>query len=75
MWTLGIDVRLHDSGESTGKGKMSKRGSKYLRTAVMQAAAVAVYLTDDPLFKTVYNRQRDRGKHHTVALSHVFYGA
>ena len=69
--TAGIDVRLHDSGESTGKGTMSKRGNKYLRTAVMQAAAVAVHLTDDPLFKTVYDRQRDRGKHHTVALSHV----
>ena len=67
----GIDVRLHDSGEFAGKGRMSKRGSKYLRTAVMQAAEVAVYLVGDPLFKAVYDRQRDRGKHHTVALSHV----
>ena len=67
----GIDVRLHDSGEFAGKGRMSKRGSKYLRTAVMQAAAVAVHLVGDPLFKAVYDRQRDRGKHHTVALSHV----
>ena len=67
----GIDVRLHDSGEFAGKGRMSKRGSKYLRTAVMQAAEVAVCLVGDPLFKAVYDRQRDRGKHHTVALSHV----
>jgi len=67
----GIDVRLHDSGESAGKGKMSKRGSKYLRTAVMQAAEVAVHLVGDPLFKAVYDRQRTRAKHHTVALSHV----
>ena len=67
----GIDVRLHDSGEGAGKGRMSKRGSKYLRTAVMQAAAVAVHLAGDPLFKAVYDRQRARGKHHTVALSHV----
>ena len=26
--TAGIDVRLHDSGEKTGPGKMSKRGSR-----------------------------------------------
>jgi transposase len=67
----GIDVRLHDSGEFAGKGRMSKRGSKYLRTAVMQAADVAVFLVKDPLFKAVYERQKARGKHHTVALSHV----
>lgn len=67
----GIDARLRDSGESAGKGQMSKRGSKYLRTAVMQAAEVAVHLAGDPLFKSVYERQKARGKHHTVALSHV----
>jgi len=67
----GLDVRLHDSGESQGKGRMSKRGSKYLRTAAMQAAEVAVFLAGDPLFKAVYDRQKARGKAHTVALSHV----
>ena len=67
----GIDVRLRDSGESIGKGQMSKRGSKYLRTAVMQAADVAALLAADPLFKAVYDRHKSRGKHHTVALSHV----
>ena len=67
----GIDVRLSESGESAGKGKMSKRGSKYLRTAVIQAAEVAVFVAGDPLFKAIYDRQRGRGKHHTVALSHV----
>lgn len=67
----GIDVRLAESGDSKGKGKMSKRGSKYLRTAVMQAADVAVFLVKDPLFTAVYERQKARGKHHTVALSHV----
>ena len=67
----GLDVRLHDSGESRGKGKMSKRGSKYLRTAAIQAAEVAVFVSGDPLFKTVYHRHKERGKHHMVALSHV----
>jgi hypothetical protein len=43
----GIDVRQTDSGEHTGHGKMSKRGSRYLRTAVMQAAEVAVFKSHD----------------------------
>ena len=52
-------------------GKMSKRGSRYLRTAVMQAAEIAVFRSHDPLFSEVYKRQKDRGKHHMVALTHV----
>lgn len=67
----GLDVRLRDSGEFSGKGRMSKRGSRYLRTAVMQAATAAVFAAHDPLFAGVYERQRERGKHHTVAISHV----
>ena len=67
----GLDVRLHDSGESHGVGKMSKRGTKYLRTAAIQAAEVAVFVSGDPLFKPVYDRHVERGKHHLVALSHV----
>ncbi len=67
----GLDVRLNESGESTGKGKMSKRGSKYLRTAAMQAAEIAALVARDPMFKSVYDKQRSRGKKHGVALSHV----
>ena len=69
--TAGIDVRQTDSGEHTGKGKMSKRGSRYLRTAVMQAAEIAVFKSHDPLFTTIYDRHIERGKHHLVALTHV----
>ena len=56
---------------SRGKSKMSKRGSKYLRTAAIQAADVAVFVSGDPLFKPVYDRQKERGKPHCAALSHV----
>jgi transposase len=69
--TAGIDVKLKESGQSSGKGKMSKRGSKYLRTAIMQSADIAVFTAKDPMFVKIYQRQRERGKHHTVALSHV----
>jgi hypothetical protein len=50
---------------------MSKRGSRYLRTAVMQAAEIAVFKSHDPLFTQVYERHIKRGKHHLVALTHV----
>lgn len=67
----GVDVRLTESGDTKSHGKMSKRGSRYLRTAVMQAAEIAVFRSHDPLFTDVYKRQKDRGKHHLVALTHV----
>ncbi len=69
--TAGIDVKKNESGASEGRGHMSKRGSKYLRTAILQAAEVAVHTCRDPLFAQVYERQRQRGKSHRVALSHV----
>ena len=66
-----LDARQVESGQWKGKSKMSKRGSKYLRTALMQAAEVAVYRKKDPMLAALYQRQVDCGKHHTVALSHV----
>jgi transposase len=69
--TAGLDVCLNESGESKGRGRMSKRGSKYLRTAAYQAAEVAALVAKDPMFTSVYEKQRNRGKSHTVAISHV----
>lgn len=67
----GIDVRPFSSGQMKTPGRMSKRGSKYLRTAAMQAAAAAVNFARDPALVAMYERQKARGKHHLVALSHV----
>lgn len=67
----GLDVRLNESGENKGKGKMSKRGSRYLRTAAIQAAEVAALVAKDPMFKSVYEKQKAKGKKHMVAISHV----
>lgn len=67
----GLDVRLSESGDRKGKGKMSKRGSKYLRTAAIQAAEVAALVAKDPMFNAVYEKQRTKGKKHIVAVSHV----
>jgi transposase len=65
----GVDPQLHESGQTAGQAKLSKRGSPYLHRAVWHAALTACRL--DPMFQAIYERQRQRGKHHLVALSHV----
>ena len=65
----GLDVRVKESGASAGRPKMSKRGNRYLRRALMLAAEVAA--RTDPQCRAVLERQRARGKHYRVAVSHV----
>lgn len=60
-----------DYDRSTKSTRMSKRGSKYLRTAMIQAAFYAATSGNDPMLSAIYQRQRAKGKHHLVALSHV----
>ena len=67
----GLDPKLNDSGGKNGKAKMSKRGSKYLRTALLEAAEVAVNISKDPLFLPIFEKQKAKNKPHWVALSHV----
>jgi len=64
----GIDPKLKESGKSKGQTVMSKRGSKHLRTALFQASLVASVW--DPMFKSIYKKHKDKGKHHHVVLSH-----
>ena len=48
---------------------MEKRGSKYLRFALYQAAK---YVSRwDPNFAAYLEKKRSKGKHYNVALSHV----
>jgi transposase len=65
----GLDVRVKESGASAGRPRMSKRGNRYLRRALMLAAEVAA--RTDPQCRAVFARQRARGKHYRVAVSHV----
>lgn len=66
----GIDASVSQSGnyESTSN-HMSKRGSPYLRKALFRAAFVAS--TFDPVFKEYYQKKRNEGKHHNVAVGAV----
>lgn len=66
----GIDATRSDSGQfESSDNHMSKRGSSYLRCALMNAAEVA--RIHDPYFGDYYDSLVARGKHHFVALSGV----
>jgi transposase len=66
---VGLDAQLKQSGRSAGKVRMSKRGNRYLRRAIMLAAESAA--RTDPQCRTILEKQRAKGKHYRVAVSHV----
>ena len=65
----GMDATKRQSGESAPNCRMSKRGSPFLRYALMMAADGA--RRHDPGFRRAYEQARARGKPHSVALSVV----
>lgn len=67
--TIGIDAQPRESGQYAGKVKMSKRGNRHLRRAILLAARTAS--RTDPQFRALLHRQLVRGKHYNVAVSHV----
>lgn len=66
---VGLDVRITESGASAGRPRMSKRGNRYLRRALMLAAENAA--RTDAQCRAVLAKQRAKGKHYRVAVSHV----
>ncbi len=66
---VGLDAQVKQSGRWTGQVRMSKRGNRYVRRVLMLAAHHAA--RTDAQCRAIYAAQRGRGKHHTVALSHV----
>lgn len=66
----GMDATRVQSGQFEGtRARMSKRGSPYLRRALMTAADGA--RRADPYFGDYYDSMRERGKCHFVAVSAV----
>jgi len=64
---VGIDPRVHESGTSIkGKGYITKRGNKILRTRLYNAASVAVQRPN--LFQDFFKKKIDEGKPYRVAL-------
>ncbi len=66
---VGLDAQVKQSGRSAGHARMSKRGNRYVRRAVMLAARSAA--RTDPQCQAIYDAQRAKGKPYLVALSHV----
>lgn len=65
----GLDPRFSQSGMSSHKGRMNKKGSVVLRRVLMNCAeSILMY---NPAFYTYYRKKRDEGKSHRVAISHV----
>jgi len=66
----GLEPSTHQSGKYTATmSRMVKRGSKYLRWALMQAARTVSERV--PVFKEYLALKRSQGKHYLVAMSHV----
>lgn len=65
----GLDPAIYQSGQMGNTGHMVKRGSSYLRYALIQAAKlIAIY---SPHFKAYLRLKISQGKHYNVAVTHV----
>jgi transposase len=66
----GLEPSTHQSGKySATQTSMVKRGSSYLRWAVLQAAKLVAQ--HDNTFKAYADKKTREGKHHFVVMSHV----
>jgi len=63
----GLDPKLKESGSYKGKTPISKRGSKYLRSAIWYSAMVACRI--EPNFKQKYKERKDKGKSHRYCIT------
>lgn len=70
---IGLDPRVHQSGTSiNGKGYITKRGNKLLRTRLFNAASVAV-IHPPNIFYDFFQKKRAEGKPYRVALCAVMH--
>ena len=65
----GMSPSTYQSGQLDNcHSRMEKRGSRYLRYALYNAAYVCLW---DPTFKAYLAKKRSEGKHYYVAISHA----
>ncbi len=66
----GLSPSTYQSGQlNNSHSRMEKRGSKYLRYALFNAAAYVCHW--EPTFNAYLNKKRSEGKHYYVAISHA----
>ena len=69
---IGLDPRTHKSGTSiNGRGYITKRGNKILRTRLFNAASAAIQRPN--LFRDFFLKKRTEGKPYRVALCAVMH--
>lgn len=67
---IGLDARVFESGTSVhGKGYMTKRGNRYLRYILFNAAFKAIY--GNPELKQYFDKKISEGKHYFSAMCAV----
>lgn len=67
---IGLDCRVHESGTSIhGKGYITKRGNRYLRYILFNAAFIAK--RRNPRLKVYLEKKMSEGKHYFSALCAV----
>lgn len=66
----GLSPSTYQSGKLNGAyARMEKRGSRYLRYAIMEAAKRVCRW--EPAFSVYLDKKRSQGKHYNVAVSHA----
>ncbi|WP_248488372.1 transposase [Streptococcus pasteurianus] len=65
----GLEPAIYQSGQMDNTGHMVKRGSSYLRYALIQAAKLILIYS--PHFKAYLKLKISQGKHYNVAMTHV----
>jgi hypothetical protein len=65
----GLDSSIKQSGTMSSNGKLVKRGSKYLRSTLINICMVIIL--HNPVFYAYYHKKKLEGKHHRIALIHL----
>jgi len=65
----GLEPSVIQSGTIEKKGRMVKRGSRYLRETIMNVT-INFYMSNPKIYDYYY-KKRNEGKSHRVALTHV----
>jgi transposase len=65
----GLDSTIKQSGTMSSTGKLVKRGSKYLRSTLVNICMMV--MIHNPVFYDYYTKKKQEGKHHRVALIHL----
>jgi len=66
----GVNPLVYESANFKAKNTMiSKKGSSYLRNAIIQASRVIIRI--DPIFKQYFNKKKSEGKCFNSCINHV----